>query len=92
MNNNLMSCFILQDICRGDAIDDASRCGNCPKKLQEGRSEQGVQALVVKRKVPTLLDNSEPDKVLCSTCSEEALPHLQGTLQSAKKGLKRKRE
>ena len=76
-------------ICRND--DDASICGNCSKELQD-KCGQGVQALVVRKKVPTMLDKSEPDKVLCSTCSEEALPHLQGTLQPAKKGLKRKRE
>ena len=52
------------------------------------------QALVVKRNVPTalLLDSNKADKVLCPNCSEEALPHLRGSLQLAKQGLKRKLE
>ena len=66
-------------------------CGGCSRAMQ-GRSGQEGQALVVRRKVPTLLDSKERDTVLCPTCSEEALPHLRGSLQLAKKGLKRKWE
>lgn len=93
--NSLVKAEILSDLadcCHLAYYKGGGDCGNCSNELQ-GRSGQEGQALVVRREVPTMLvDSKEADKVLCPTCSEVALPHLRGTLQPAKKGLKRKRE
>ena len=68
---------------------EEDHCGSstCNTALTKG------MVLVVARKVPTMLECQEPEKVLCRACGERALPHFQGTLLPVvKKGLKRKRE
>merc|ERR1711925_49959 len=78
--NSLVKSEILRDSADyyhlSDYRGEEDHCGasTCNTALTKG------MVLVVARKVPTMLESQEPEKVLCRFCGERALRHLRGTL------------